>query len=569
MIINVTNSAGLYAATKAAVAGDQILLAPGSYSMISLSNFNPTSAVTIASLDPTNPAKVSGIYAVNSSNVTFKNLDVSVDPRQIFAVTLGSDKNMIFDNLSIHGTGAGDGNGVMVRNSTGITIKNSEIHDIGTGLSHINSSNVVFSNNKFHDLQADAIHGGGTSNITISGNYFTNFFPKAGDHPDAIQFWTTGTTTSARDIVVTDNVVVRGEGSVVQGVFIGSETGLVYQNVTITGNTIVGGMYNGIALSTANNVKIADNVVQGYQDMTSWISFQKTTNAVVTNNTATMIKNLGANTGLTFTGNTTITTVEIGDISALRSSLLGTGTSTVTGSTPVPGAAPSATSPPSSEPGLVITHAGTTADNRIVGSSGADTIDGKAGADTMSGGLGNDTYVVDNAKDMIVEARSGGVDTVVTKLASYTLGSFVENVRLTGTSSQIANGNELDNVMTDNGFKSTLIGGLGNDTLVANGGADVMTGGAGRDVFDFNKIPTGVTTITDFTKGQDSINLHDLLGNYHGSNPVADGWVKFQADAGGTTVFVDADGAGAGGFVAIAKLTGFTGTLTAGSDWIF
>ena len=317
LAVVVTNSAGLYAAIKAAHAGDQILLAPGSYAMLSLSNFNPTSGVTFGSLDPTNPAKVAGIYAVNSSNITFKNLDVSVDPRQGYAVTLGHDKNVTIDHLNIHGTGVGNGNGALVRDSTNVTISNSEIHDIGNGFSHLDSSNVVFSNNSFHDLQADAIHGGGTSNITISGNHFTNFFPKAGDHPDAIQFWTTNTTAPAHDITVADNIIVRGQGAVVQGIFIGSEWGFVYQNVTITGNTIIGAMYNGIALSTANNVLIDSNVVQGYQDMTSWIAFQKTTNAIVTNNIATAIKNLGANLSLVYGTNDLVPAAVIGDLSGL------------------------------------------------------------------------------------------------------------------------------------------------------------------------------------------------------------------------------------------------------------
>ena len=51
---------------------------------------------------------------------------------------------------------------------------------------------------------------------------------------------------------------------------------------------------------------------------------------------------------------------------------------------------------------------------------------------------------------------------------------------------------------------------------VLTGGRDVMTGGLGHDVFDFNRIgetgKTGATrdVITDFTHGQDKIDLFDI-----------------------------------------------------------
>ena len=71
----------------------------------------------------------------------------------------------------------------------------------------------------------------------------------------------------------------------------------------------------------------------------------------------------------------------------------------------------------------------------------------------------------------------------------------------------------------------------------------------------------------ELTRGSDVLDLHDLLGAYKGTNPLADGWVKFTADTSGTTVYVDADGAGSGGFVAVAKLTGVA--ALGSSDWIF
>ncbi|WP_354063690.1 M10 family metallopeptidase C-terminal domain-containing protein [Devosia sp. 2618] len=65
----------------------------------------------------------------------------------------------------------------------------------------------------------------------------------------------------------------------------------------------------------------------------------------------------------------------------------------------------------------------------------------------------------------------------------------------------------------------TLSGGAGNDVLYGGAGRDVMTGGAGNDVFLFKSVAemgsTGATrdVITDFTKGQDKIDLSGVDAN--------------------------------------------------------
>lgn len=112
--------------------------------------------------------------------------------------------------------------------------------------------------------------------------------------------------------------------------------------------------------------------------------------------------------------------------------------------------------------------------NILIGNAGNNTLNGDAGADVMIGGAGDDTYIVDVIGDNIVEqASGGGIDTVRTDI-SYTLGSNVEELILTGSANVNATGNTLNNYLEGN---------TGNNTLDGKAGADSMAGGDGNDVY--------------------------------------------------------------------------------------
>jgi Ca2+-binding RTX toxin-like protein len=122
---------------------------------------------------------------------------------------------------------------------------------------------------------------------------------------------------------------------------------------------------------------------------------------------------------------------------------------------------------------------GGTGDDRLIGGNGADLLDGGAGRDVMMGGAGDDTYVVDEARDRVIELADGGWDMVYAGV-NHALGDAVEALVLTGTA-RIGRGNALDNEITGNDQANTLRGEEGTDVLRGEAGDDILIGGAGAD----------------------------------------------------------------------------------------
>ncbi|MFC3655010.1 hypothetical protein FZ025_12685 [Xanthomonas hyacinthi] len=124
--------------------------------------------------------------------------------------------------------------------------------------------------------------------------------------------------------------------------------------------------------------------------------------------------------------------------------------------------------------------------NTLTGYEGNDTLDGGAGNDTMLGGVGDDTYMVGATGDIVTERVDEGMDTVLSAI-SYTLGSNVENLSLSGTSAINGTGNAIVNLLVGNSGNNALSALGGNDTLDGRSGTDTLTGGVGDDVYLFGR----------------------------------------------------------------------------------
>ena len=109
----------------------------------------------------------------------------------------------------------------------------------------------------------------------------------------------------------------------------------------------------------------------------------------------------------------------------------------------------------------------------IRGLGGDDEIEARGGNDRVYGGAGNDEIDGDAGNDSLY--GDGGNDEI-----------------------DGGDGNDV------------LFGGTGHDELDGGTGNDVLTGGAGRDIFEFDRGDRGTDRITDWTDGQDRIDLDDF-----------------------------------------------------------
>jgi Ca2+-binding RTX toxin-like protein len=147
--------------------------------------------------------------------------------------------------------------------------------------------------------------------------------------------------------------------------------------------------------------------------------------------------------------------------------------------------------------------------------AGNDTFDNRGGVFkfNVEGGIGDDTYVVSGDKVSIVEAASGGNDTVKStvslSLSSALLASDeLENLVLLGHKNTKGVGNTLANELKGNAGNNILVGMGGADTLEGAKGNDILTGGPGGDTFVF-KNGSGRDIITRL---EIALNIIDLTG---------------------------------------------------------
>ena len=129
-----------------------------------------------------------------------------------------------------------------------------------------------------------------------------------------------------------------------------------------------------------------------------------------------------------------------------------------------------------------LVNAGTLAGDVELG-TGDDVFDGRGGTvlGWVLGGGGADTYYVDDSSTVLFEAPGGGVDEVNAE-TDFTLGGFIENLRLLGSGDFAGTGNSSQNGIYGNSGDNMLFGDGSRDTMEGGAGSDTMDGGRGNDL---------------------------------------------------------------------------------------
>ncbi len=563
-IFQVSTTAQLLAASKSAQAGDVISLAQGTYSGVHIKGLDPSGTVTIRSSDASRPAIFTDLTVRDSSSLSFSNIILHSEAGgEANAFQVLSSTKVSFDHIIARSDVPGEqstDDGLMIRASSSVSVTNSEFHNLWHAITLLDNEGVTISNNRFHDLRTDGVRGGGTSQLTITGNVFTDFDPAADDHPDAIQLWTTHTEESASRIVITGNVIVRGEGASIQGIFFRDQLGdMPFKDVTIADNIVIGGLFNGITAGGVESGKIINNVVIGGLDQKSWIRLDDTGRLVVSGNIAT---DYLTTTGTVLTGNAQILANSDGGQAALVKWLQ---THNVPGAFGTPASLLSylgysttlTTGKLAAALSSVMTISATSTDTKLVadrqfetvvnGSDGDDSLTGNGFGSTLKGGAGDDLYTVKGVADLVVEAPDNGYDSVTSSF-DYALNDNVEVLRLTGEA-RVGSGNDLDNRIFGNAVSNVLRGaggddviqGLdgndtirgddGDDSLRGGDGADALYGGAGNDLLsggdgaDILQGAAGADTLEGGAGG-------DTMSGGSGADifRFRDDWVKWERD---------------------------------------
>jgi Ca2+-binding RTX toxin-like protein len=119
-------------------------------------------------------------------------------------------------------------------------------------------------------------------------------------------------------------------------------------------------------------------------------------------------------------------------------------------------------------------------------------------------------------------------------------GSSYADVIHGNSAANVLNGLDGNDFISGGGGNDTINGGAGDDRIVGGTGRDILTGGSGHDTFIFTQVadsPAGAfDTITDFTHGDDRIDLSGLVKETIGNHLAFIGSGAFTGAAGQVAV---------------------------------
>src|SRR3546814_6012884 len=149
-----------------------VQLAAGDEGQVSLKGVHFANGVTVTSAEQDHPAVLSGLKVSDSSGLNFMHVEFSLDPaNKYFPITIGSSSDIDMSHMYVHGLLDGypsnDAMPMNIRNSSNISVTESDFDDLHHAINFLDSDHVTVSGNSFHTMHSDGVRGGGTNDVVI------------------------------------------------------------------------------------------------------------------------------------------------------------------------------------------------------------------------------------------------------------------------------------------------------------------------------------------------------------------------------------------------------------------
>ena len=313
--INVANAAQLAAALKAITGGETILLAAGDYGSVRIAARTLPIQVTIKSADSQHDAVFSNLLIDRSSNFRFEDIDIH-RPLKVgeenWTTAVDINLSSKIDLVGLDFTGSLDGNswndgvGLRFTKSNDVSLLDSTFTQWNNSAVFSQITGLLVAGNSVEDVR-EGFAFVAIDTARISQNYFGRFTPNyaAGDHSDAIQFWSNGVDKTSTHIVISDNVILEGANGGTQGIFLSPTNGIRFSDFTVENNLYYGDSRHGITLNNTDGAIIRGNTVVSAPGgmLEAGINLTNTTNVQVDHNIAPLLLYNGTNTGLVASNN--------------------------------------------------------------------------------------------------------------------------------------------------------------------------------------------------------------------------------------------------------------------------
>jgi len=286
----VASQQDLLGALETARGGERLLLAPGDYGRLALDGrrmqMRFATPVTIASADPADPARFTGLGLRDIANLAFEGVIFDYTfaagdtqrtrpfaAAQVQGLTI---RDSVFSGDLARGLGEdadgyGIGIGLSIRDGSDILLEGNEFFDWHRGLLATSIRNLTVRGNDVHGIRSDGMNFVSVQKATIEDNVIHDFRASfaSSDHRDMIQFWTAGTDRPSTDVTIRNNILNSGAGGFTQSIFMRNEvvdrgeagTEMYYRDVTIEGNVIVNSHLHGITVGEAEGLTIRNNTL--------------------------------------------------------------------------------------------------------------------------------------------------------------------------------------------------------------------------------------------------------------------------------------------------------------------